>query len=214
MNKTGIEWTEFTWNPVKGCEHGCSYCYGREMANRFNGGDFTPSYHPDILEEPIRRKKPSKIFVCSMSDIGGEFVQKDWFDEIMNTIDRCPRHTFQLLTKAPDHLATRLTHRRENVWVGASVESQEKTWRIDALKQIETPVRFVSFEPLHGDITYDLKGINWVIIGAQTGRGGFQPDQEYVDHIIEQARDAGCSVFLKDNLEHDPHVQEWPEVTI
>jgi len=217
MNRTKIEWTNYTWNPITGCLHGCPYCYAREIANRFDKGDFSPKFHPDRLENgPTLVKKPSMVFVCSMSDIGGDFIQPEWIDLILSTVDKCPQHIFQFLTKRPDNLQKWFKTYRKNVWLGTTIERSEQLWRLEAIKRIKTtPVKFISFEPLQGPIESDLSGIEWIIIGAQTGKVARLPEIKWVTSLITQARKAGVSIFMKNSLEEMgiPMLQEWPEVT-
>jgi protein gp37 len=159
-----------------------------------------------------------------MGEIFGSWVERSWVHSIFRVIWNCsgnetykaPKHIFQILTKAPNNISSffPITYTfPPNLWLGTTVEDQSKTWRIawitdNLLKH--NGVRFVSFEPLLGPIEYDLKGIDWVIIGAQTNPYK-PPKREWVQSLIEQARDAGASVFLKDNLRWKEKIQEFPD---
>lgn len=214
MNKTGIEWTDYTWNPVTGCLHGCKYCYAKRIRDRFNNGDFEPKYHSQRLRQPDKVKNSSMVFVGSMTDMAGDWVQSEWMTGVLSTIDRCDHHTFQFLTKRPDNLKKWFVDYRKNVWLGATVENSGELWRIDALRELKTvPVRYVSFEPLQESIQPDLAGIDWIIIGAQTGPLKL-PVKDWVISLINQAQSAGIPVFMKDSLQSmGIHMlQEWPEV--
>ena len=215
LNKTGIEWTDYTWNPVTGCLHNCPYCYARKLHMRFRGGDFTPQYHPERLDDPCLKAKPSTIFVGSMTDLGGEWTKPEWMENILRIVDYCPDHTFQFLTKNPRNIKKWFTKSRKNVWIGASVENGSHGDRVEAIRSITTvPVRFLSFEPLQGPCDYDLIGIDWILIGAQTNPLRL-PDPVWVEKIIGLTRKSGTRVFMKNNLvKLDlPMIQEYPEVT-
>jgi protein gp37 len=216
MNTTSIEWCDVTWNPVSGCLHNCSYCYAKGIATRFNGGDFTPKFHPDRLSQPMRVRKPKKIFVGSMTDLGGSWVQPTWMNSILQTVDACPHHVFMFLTKRPDNIRKWFVELRKNAWIGCTVEDQEHINRIDEIRSLDTvPVRFVSFEPLLSPIKADLTGIDWIILGARTAPLTL-PAKVWVDDLITQARKASCAVLLKDSLEGlgVPLYREWPEVRV
>ena len=103
MNKTKIEWTNWTWNPVVGCKHNCWYCYGKRIAKRFfkDNPNYEPKFYPERLKEPYTLKKPSKIFVCSMADLFGDWVKMNWIERVIKVVKENPQHTFQFLTKNP-----------------------------------------------------------------------------------------------------------------
>ena len=235
MNRTKIEWTDFTWNPVTGCKHGCPYCYGRKIAKRFrklfpNG--YEPTFHPERLKEPYNVPKNFKsrnphlpkgtamIFTVSMGDLFGWWMLDEcrfWVYSVFNVIWDIyrsalhPKHQFQILTKAPQNIEFLLRDRiPPNVWIGTTVEDQSKTWRIEHIQNLRHGIRFISFEPLLGPVEADLSGIDWVIIGAQTNPYK-PPNREWVKRLIEQARDSGIPVFLKDNLRWPEKVQEFPK---
>jgi len=207
MNKTKIEWTDFTWNPVTGCLHGCSYCYARGISKRFFGGDFEPKFHPDRLEEPLKRKTPAKIFTVDMGDLFGEWVPTEWICRILAIVREAPWHTFQFLTKNPERMLDFAFS--DNAWCGASITSGDDAARVGIIrKQHTAAVRFLSIEPLHGPIVTDLSGIDWIIIGAQT-KPEVQPDKRWVTDILENT---DAPIFLKDNLVWDSQRKEYPEL--
>jgi len=234
-----IGWCDGTWNPVTGCLNNCEYCYARKLAEgrlkgRFGYEDgFKPTLHADRLQEPYKLKKPSKIFVSSMGDIFGNWVPQHWFSAVMKVVLDNPRHTFQFLTKCPEYIGAFLEGEGikqipSNMWVGVSVTCQEDLWRIDLLrKYVRGGIRFVSFEPLTGRINHlDLTGIDWVIIGAETGtrKDKVSPDYFWIQYLILDAEAYNIPVFLKDNLRphiQRPHIQhqyklrqEFPEVVV
>ena len=240
MNRTQIEWTDYTWSPVTGCwgpggtaekPNRCSYCYAEKMANRFNsqlpgyrprGGDpFAPRFHSDRLDLPAKVKKSSKIFVCFMADLFGAWVPSAWIEAVLETIRACPQHTFQLLTKNPARLGN-YNPFPGNVWVGTTITNQaDADERLPWLLRVDAPVRFVSHEPLLGKIfvgdgLWPPIGphIDWAIIGAMTGPGAVRPDPEWVHNLFMQYSEAGVPVFIKDNIKPvilcERVVQEWP----
>lgn len=212
MNRTKIEWTDFTWNPVTGCKHGCPYCYGREIAKRFKNhfpNGYKPTFHPDRLDEPSRIKKPSKIFTVSMGDLFGDWVPNEWIEAVIDVARKNPKHVFQFLTKNPRRYAD--FEFPPNCWIGTTVESQNNLDRLEILRRSDNEnIKFVSFEPLLGPVDSDLDGIDWIIIGAQTGRKHIIPDHEWVESLISEARRSRCAIFLKDNLGWNEKVQEFP----
>lgn len=217
MNKTAIEWCEYTWNPVLGCEHGCPYCYARPIAEKIYGS-FRPRFLPERLKEPARKKKPSRIFVTSMGDLFGDWVPAEWIQAVkMAALGS--HHTFQFLTKNPKRLKD-FNPWPENCWVGTTVTNQaDMNSRLPELLQAEARIRFSSHEPLLGPIEVEKVGYPrvpiktapfWAIIGAQTGPGAVKPDPAWVQGLIDQYRAAGVPIFLKDNLNWPEKIQEWP----
>lgn len=177
-----IEWTECTWNPVTGCDKispGCKHCYAEVMARRLKAmgkpqyaNGFHVTIHWEILEHPKKWKKPRLIFVNSMSDLFHESVPFDFIKATFEIMNQCPQHTFQVLTKRPNraaHYAPSL-YWSENIWFGTSIENQKTTHRIQYLRRIPAHVRFLSIEPLLGRINrLSLRGIDWVIVGGESG---------------------------------------------
>jgi len=216
MGKTTIEWTDYSWNPVSGCEHGCPYCYAREIVNRFpanypNG--FKPHFYPERLAIPKRRKKPTKYFVTDMGDQFGDWVPREWWEQIFTTVKDCPQHTFQFLTKNPKRLKE-LNPFPDNCWVGVTATNQ-KIWNsaILHLGNVDAKVKFISAEPLLEEITIkENPGIDWLIIGALSkGQVKIQPPKGVVDNLIAEARKYGIAVFTKDNL-YGYNLREYPIV--
>jgi len=205
----GINWTDATWNPVTGCLHGCPYCYARRIAERFGRG-FEPEFHADRLSEPLHYRSPLKVFVGSTADQFGTWVPREWNNAVFDVVRRCPQHTFQFLTKAPRNLV-RYNPFPANCWVGATANNQAMIDNaLFCLALVKATVRFVSAEPLLGPIDADLSAIEWLIIGAQTGPGGHQPDPAWVVRLIECARASGTAVWFKDNLAWPTQINEWP----
>jgi protein gp37 len=165
MNRTKIEWCDYTWSPVTGCKHGCEYCYAKRIDQRFNDGRFEPTFHPKRLEEPLKVKKPSRIFVGSMADLFGDWDWDDGFgwlereyvvNEVFNIVNQCPQHTFIFLTKNPKGMQG--FNFPDNCWCGTSVENQEKAnERIPELLRVKCKTLFVSYEPALESI--DFKNI-------------------------------------------------------
>ena len=202
---TGIEWCDRTWNPTTGCDKvspGCTHCYAEALTKRFhtnfpNGFDLT--IHRNRLEEPKRWRKPSRIFVNSMSDLFHEQVPIEFLKEVFEVMRETPWHIYQILTKRHERLleiAEKLDW-HENIWMGVSVENQNYVNRIDCLRKVPAQVRFLSCEPLLGDLRLDLKGIHWVIVGGESGVKHRPMQAEWVENIKHQCQDAEVEFFFK-----------------
>jgi protein gp37 len=207
---SSIEWTEATWNPVTGCtkvSQGCKNCYAERLAKRLQAmgmkryrNGFKVTLHEDLVELPLRWKQPRLIFVNSMSDLFHEKVPLAFIQQVFHTMERCPQHTFQILTKRSKRLvevADRLPWPR-NVWMGVSVEDTSVTYRIVDLQKVPATVRFLSCEPLIGPIDdLSLHRIHWVIVGGESGPGARPVKREWIESILSQCRDAGVPFFFK-----------------
>ena len=212
MSQTSkIEWTEATWNPTVGCtkiSQGCKHCYAETMAKRLQAMG-TPGYENGFklsilrsrLEEPLRRRKPTIYFVNSMSDLFHKHIPDSYIEDVFDVIQRCPQHTFQVLTKRADRLATFFNKRTppRNSWIGVSVEDRRHGIpRIDALRTVNASVRFLSVEPLLQDLgEIDLMGIHWVIVGGESGPKARPMKLEWVEDIQRQCEDAEVEFFFK-----------------
>lgn len=208
--RSNIEWTEMTWNPVTGCtkiSQGCKNCYAERMAKRLKAmgsaryrDGFRVTLHPDLLDVPRRWKKPRTVFVNSMSDLFHEDIPDEYIERVFATMQACAQHTFQVLTKRAERLAdlgARLTW-PPNVWMGVSVEDRRVIQRIDALRSVPAAVRFLSLEPLIGPLeSLDLRGIDWVIVGGESGPRARPMKGAWVDSILRQCRSAGTAFFFK-----------------
>ena len=200
---TSIEWTDKSWNPVTGCTKvspGCIHCYAETITKRFrfpNGFDLT--LYPERVEQPLSWKKPSKIFVNSMSDLFHEEVPLDFIQSVFETIKRTPQHTYQILTKRAERLVELAPHLEfhKNIWLGVSVESQDYISRIDLLRQVPANVRFLSCEPLLGSLYLDLTNIDWVIVGGESGQKHRPINLDWVRDIRNQCRRSKVAFFFK-----------------
>lgn len=205
-----IEWTEMTWNPVTGCtkvSQGCKFCYAERMAKRLKAmnverytNGFQVTLHEDLIDLPLRWVKPRIIFVNSMSDLFHESVPVSFIQRVFQTIEDCPQHVFQVLTKRSirlRELADELTW-PPNLWMGVSVENQEVASRIDDLGAVPASIRFLSCEPLLGPLSdLHLQDIHWVIVGGESGPGARPMKPEWVESILEQCRDYQVPFFFK-----------------
>jgi len=205
-----IEWTDATWNPVTGCTKispGCKHCYAERLARRLqlmgqanyrNG--FKVTLQPHMLELPLRWKAPRRIFVNSMSDLFHEDVPTDYVKRVFDVMVRAHWHQFQVLTKRADRL--RKLNRElpwpTNVWQGVSVESDRYLDRVDDLRCTNAAVKFLSLEPLLEELpNLDLRGIDWVIVGGESGPGARPIEKRWVIGIRERCKRAGVAFFFK-----------------
>ncbi|MBI1885270.1 MAG: phage Gp37/Gp68 family protein [Chloroflexi bacterium] len=207
--RSSIEWTEATWNPVTGCTKvspGCAHCYAETFAERFRGvhghpyeRGFDLQLRPERLEQPLNWVQPRTIFVNSMSDLFHEDIPQAYIRSVFHVMRKAHWHTFQILTKRSERmaeLAPRLPWPR-NVWMGVSVENQRWTARVDDLRCVPAKIRFLSCEPLLGPLTLDLRGINWVIVGGESGARARPMKAEWARHIRAQCQAQGVAFFFK-----------------
>ena len=218
-NRTGIEWTETTWNPTTGCDRvspGCDNCYALTLAKRLqamgqpkyqNNGDprtsgpgFGLTLHPDTLDAPYRWKAPKLIFVNSMSDLFHPKVPLDFIRQVFQVMTDTPRHTYQILTKRSQRLATLAPELDwpDNVWMGVSVENHRYAFRVDHLRTVPATIRFISAEPLLGPLPdLDLSGIHWVIVGGESGHRSRPMKESWALDLRDQCATANVAFFFK-----------------
>lgn len=223
MNKSKIEWCDYTINPVKGyCPVACPYCYARRMYDRFKWDKTIRFNQLELLYGISRiRDEHPKIFVGSTIELFGEWVKSEWLESIFRWVRKFNWCTFIFLTKRPENLA-KWNPWPDNCWVGVSVESGEYTYGKNistSMRSVIAPIKFISFEPLQGSCHGIIPDwCKWVIIGAETGnRKGKPPLSEvhkWAGEIIKAADDAGIPVFLKDNLKWPIERQEFPKVRV
>lgn len=244
MNRTRIEWVRnpdntqgFTWNPLIGCwgpwndgklcvdENGDVYCYAYHLAksrlkSQYPLG-FVPTFIDSRLDQPLERKKPARIFACSMADLVSASLPVPWVHSILGVIGRAPQHDFLILTKQPQHW-----HRfewPENVWLGLTLD---RPGHMRALRQLdyfvlaqEVKGKFISFEPYleFPIITPNIfrkaveNGLKWIIIGGKTGKNAWSPPEHWVYTLVDYAREHDVAVFLKNNLDLPDKIREFPE---
>lgn len=225
-----IGWAKWSWNPVTGCLHTCEYCYARDIAERFYPQGFKPTFLPERLVAPQNTQIPGsanddpawrRVFTCSMADLFGKWVPQEWIDAVFEQIVAAPEWEFLCLTKFPQRLAQ--LDWPDNTWVGTTVDKQH---RVDLAQRhfadVKAGVKWLSCEPLLEPVKFEsLEMFDWVVIGACTASSGapeFAPPFDWVIDLYQQARDAGCKVYLKHNLfgaraGAEPGmapVREWP----
>ena len=217
--RSKIEWTEATWNPVTGCTRvsaGCDNCYAATLTKRlaamgqdkykglidprkkhFNG---MIKLHPEVLDQPLLWKRPQTIFVNSMSDLFHKDVPLDFILDVFNVMRRAYWHQFQVLTKRAERIEelNPIMDWPKNVWQGVSVEDKSVVFRIDHLRKTGAFVKFLSLEPLIGPLSsLNLEGIDWVIVGGESGHGARSMKQEWVLEIRDQCTKQGVPFFFK-----------------
>lgn len=241
MDKTKIDWADSTWNPVTGCLHGCGYCYARSIANRFGchakaendvevvvhpwkdseSGkilpypfDFHPTFHRYRLNE-YRNKKGRNIFVCSMADLFGDWVPDSWIYEVFEACDKAPQHNYLFLTKNPGRYEKLLNcYMPPNMWFGWSQTGPAGAdFSFSTHHSVQT---FISIEPLLEPFAkFHIRGIDWVIIGAETGhrKDKVIPKRKWIESIVKQCKEEDIPVFMKSSLADiwgEPLIQESP----
>ena len=207
---SSIEWTEATWNPVTGCTKistGCKHCYAERMANRLQAmgqSNYTLGFkvktHKKVLALPLQWKKSRRIFVNSMSDLFHEDAPVAFIQDVFQIMKLAPHHIFQVLTKRSERLnkICHLLQWSDNVWMGVTVENSDYLFRIDGLRETPSKVKFISFEPLLGPISnINLKGIDWVIVGGESGPKARPMLPSWVEEIRDQCVDASVPFFFK-----------------
>lgn len=215
MAQSSIEWTEMTWNPTVGCtkvSQGCKFCYAEVMHKRLQGmgkatgmtkyeNPFTTVLpYPAHLNLPAERKTPTTYFVNSMSDLFHESLPIEYIQQVFQVMNNCPQHTFQVLTKRAYRLrdTAHLFNWTPNIWMGVSVEHGGEEWRIDCLRKVPAAVRFISAEPLIAPLlNIDLTGIQWVIVGGESGRKARPIQEQWVNDILSACRYYGAAFFFK-----------------
>ena len=208
---TNIAWTDETWNPVHGCSKvsaGCDHCYAERISRQYGHTDHewtnehaaeNVTIRPDKLEEPYALDEPRRIFVNSMSDLFHARVTDEFIREVFAVMRNCPHHVFQILTKRPGRAAHLPIDWPPNVWMGTSVEDDRVAeLRLDMLRGCDAELLFVSFEPLIGPVgDVDLSGIDWAIVGGESGPDYREMDHEWAREILEQCRNYGTKFFFK-----------------
>jgi len=207
---TSIEWTEATWNPVTGCTKispGCKHCYAERMAKRLQAmgqpryaDGFRVTLQPDLVDQPLRWRKPRRIFVNSMSDLFHPDVPLEFIRRVFRTMEAARWHQFQILTKRADRLRDVAGDLPwpENVWMGVSVETEGYLWRIEHLVEVPAAVRFLSLEPLLGPLpALPLAGVHWVIVGGESGPRARPMQPAWVRDIRRQCLERGVAFFFK-----------------
>lgn len=208
--KSAIEWTESTWNPITGCTKvspGCKHCYAERMAERLQAmgqenyrNGFELTLQPQMLELPLRWKAPQTIFVNSMSDLFHERVPVEYIQRVFNVMRRAHWHRFQVLTKRGERLEELASQLQweSNIWMGVSVESERYRSRIDKLRRTGAKTKFLSLEPLLGALRdLDLRGIDWVIVGGESGPGARPMDPAWARDLRDQCRRSKVPFFFK-----------------
>lgn len=221
-DKTGIEWTDATWNPVVGCSRvspGCDNCYAITMARRIEAtgneaysgtttdDDWTGLVKvlPERLDQPLRWRRPRRVFVNSMSDLFHPDVPSSFVAAVFDVMSQTPRHTYQILTKRPQRMAQLMKSAVPgpgwpwpHVWLGTSIENDAYTFRARHLAETPAAVRFLSLEPLLGPLpSLDLDGIRWVIVGGESGPNHRPVDPAWVRDIRDRCTDIGIPFFFK-----------------
>jgi protein gp37 len=205
-----IEWTDATWNPVTGCTKispGCKNCYAERLSKRLRAmgqpnyrNGFELTLQPQMLEMPLRWKSPKRIFVNSMSDLFHKDVPTDYIRQVFDVMGRAHWHQYQVLTKRSERVLelSDALDWMPQIWMGVSVESEKYKHRITDLRKTKAYVKFLSLEPLLGSLgSLDLRGIDWAIVGGESGPAARPIDPQWVTQIRDQCIDAGVAFFFK-----------------
>jgi protein gp37 len=205
-----IEWTDATWNPITGCSKvspGCKFCYAERLARRLHAmgqknyrNGFQVTLQPHMLEHPLRWNQPRRVFVNSMSDLFHDEVPAAYIMQVFEVMRRAPQHQYQVLTKRSERLSelNKLLVWQPQIWMGVSVESEKYLYRVDHLRLTGAHVKFLSLEPLLGPLaSLDLQGIDWVIVGGESGPGARPVDPQWVREIRDRCVSSGVPFFFK-----------------
>jgi protein gp37 len=220
-----IEWAQWSWNPVTGCEHNCPYCYARDIANRFYDKGFAPCLYPFRLQSPYNTSVPeakivalendgtpddkakalglTNVFTCSMADLFGRWVPKEWIEAVLDTVRGCPQWTFLFLTKFPIRMAE--FKFPANTWVGTTVDCQARVKNAErAFRKVRAGIKWLSCEPLIEPLRFsDLGAFDWMVLGGASKSSQtpeWRPPYAWVQSLKEAANKAGCLVYEKTNL--------------
>jgi ParB/RepB/Spo0J family partition protein len=229
QSSDSIEWAQWSWNPVTGCEHNCPYCYARDLAERHYPQKFVPSLVPEALSAPMNMLPPKEaekdlglrnIFTCSMADLFGNWVPDQWIWRVLEIAAACPAWNFLMLTKFPQRLAE--FDFPDNVWVGTSVDLQARVANAErALKKVRAKTKWVSIEPLIEPIEMDFSLVQWVVIGGASPSAAtdgtpatpaWKPPRLWVADVTARAHRAGCEVYHKTNLNFE-RLRNYPGFT-
>lgn len=207
---TKIEWTDRTWNPITGCtpiSDGCKNCYAIKMARRLKAmgnarylNGFQVTLHPDLLDQPLRWKKPSMVFVNSMGDMFHESIPLEYIQRVFETMVKARHHVFQVLTKRSSRMFELASHLPwpENIWLGVTVESGKYLYRIDNLKRTPAKIKFLSIEPMIGPVDgLVLDGIDWVIVGGESGHQARIIEKEWAIAVRDICTSSAVPFFFK-----------------
>lgn len=210
MRTTKIEWTDKTWNPITGCTKvsaGCANCYAEVMSRRLQAmrqekyiNGFLLTMHEDVLSEPMQWKKTHNIFVCSMSDLFHDKVPFEFIDKVLDTIIVTPQHKYQILTKRAKRMNEYFsTHEiPKNAWLGVTVDIAKAKERIDYLRELPATIKFLSCEPLLENLgEINLEGIDWVIVGGESGVRARPMKEEWAISIMNQTENQEAAFFFK-----------------
>ena len=227
QNSELVEWAQYTWNPITGCLHNCIYCYAREIAERLYTQQFVPTLIPERLAMPANTPispdaetdvRWRNVFTGSMADLFGRWVPQGWIDAVFTAMQQAPQWNFLVLTKFPKRMAE--LEWPQNVWAGTSIDNQARVPAAEeAFANVRAGVRWLSLEPMLTPLKFKrLDLFDWIVIGAQKRTKfapEFQPQWEWIEDVLWQAREAGCNVYFKDNLtarptEIGPRVVEAP----
>lgn len=208
--RSAIEWTEVTWNPVTGCTKispGCKFCYAERLAKRLQAmgvakyrDGFSVAVHESTLGEPLKWRRPRLVFVNSMSDLFHESVPSAFIEAVFEVMNRASRHTFQVLTKRPSRVVelNRCVRWTPNIWLGTSIESEQWLARLTLLKETGARTKFLSLEPLLGPLPHlSLDGIDWVIVGGESGPGARPMEADWVRVIRDNCVASEVPFFFK-----------------
>lgn len=215
-----IEWAKWSWNPITGCKHNCPYCYARDIAERFYPQKFEPVLHPHRLTAPFNMALPREaqtdigyrnVFTCSMADLFGKWVPREWIASVLDVVERAQEWNFLFLTKFPQRMAE--FEFPDNAWVGTSVDAQSRVTNAEkAFRKVRAKVKWLSCEPLLEPLEFsDLSMFQWIVLGGasrSTQTPEWRPPRDWHEAIRKQAKAVGCKVYEKTNLLE--RIKEYP----